>query len=338
MKKLLCVLEAALLVLLLCSCGSDLIKATSDFYYNDAANVLSDETEDVIYNNSERLDKACGSQIVVVTTRDLDGMSCRDFAVKLFNQWKVGDKDKDNGLLLLLYIASTDEDSNYYLATGSGATDIIGNSLAGELLDEYLEPYFAVRNFDTGVQAVYEQLFNIVNSYYNTGLAFRGASGAAYSGASGSRYSAVTGGGGSSEGGSGFMSVFLFIVVIVAVILIVSAAGSRRRRGAVRVAPTVVYRRTPPPPPRPAPVGRRRTVIVPSRPASTSGLFRSSGAGSLFGGSGRSSFSSGSSRSSFSSGSSRSSFSSGSSRSSGASRSSHSGGGGRSSGGGAGRR
>ena len=55
MKKLLCVLEAALLVLLLCSCGSDLIKATSDFYYNDAANVLSDETEDVIYNNAKSI-------------------------------------------------------------------------------------------------------------------------------------------------------------------------------------------------------------------------------------------------------------------------------------------
>ncbi|MBQ3668073.1 MAG: TPM domain-containing protein [Clostridia bacterium] len=345
MKKLLCALMALVLCLMLSACGSSAaLKKSEDFYYNDTANVLSNETEAVIYFNSIDLYKACGAQIVVATVTDIGSSTIADYTVKLFNDWEVGDKDKDNGLLLVMLIDRNPDLGNYYLALGSGTTAIISNSRAGDLLDQYLEPYFAEGDYENGAVSIYRALFETVRDYYGINLAFRDSvalrqtgkisSTATYSGGSTVSYGGGSSGGGKVSGSSGGMALAILVIIIVIALLIVIAKASRSRRRVVRTTPVIVGRRvrhTPPPPPPRGPVGG---PTVRSRPSSRVGNSFSTWS------SGRSTGSS-SSRSVFGSGRSSSSRSSGSRSFSSSGRSSFGGGrsgGGRSSGGGAGRR
>ena len=103
-KRLTAVLLTAVLILIF-GCGSafaGIPDAPNPFYAGDFANVLDKETEDYIIEKNGTLENFCGAQIVVVTTDFLDGMNIEDYAYKLFNDWEIGDKNKNNGILLLL--------------------------------------------------------------------------------------------------------------------------------------------------------------------------------------------------------------------------------------------
>ena len=69
-------LLCALMLALCPACAlaaSSVIEPTEDFYVNDQANVLTEETEGLIVLNNDKLAEACGAQIVFVT---LDTTGC----------------------------------------------------------------------------------------------------------------------------------------------------------------------------------------------------------------------------------------------------------------------
>ena len=70
-----------------------IVSQTSNFYVNDSAGILSSETKQYIMNKSVKLNNVDGTQIVVVTVNDLEGMAIEDYATKLFRSYGIGDND-----------------------------------------------------------------------------------------------------------------------------------------------------------------------------------------------------------------------------------------------------
>lgn len=235
MKKAVALMLLACLVMTLSACGKAkaYIEASEDFYYNDTASVLDRETEAVIYYNNVALEQACGAQIVVVTVNSTGGVKTNKYALNLFNGWGVGDKDQDNGYLLLMAIS----DDDYYLTQGSGTLRITSAGALDSMLKTYLEPDFAVKAYSAGTQKLFKALFERVVSYYNVNLAFMNAEALQHTGklsdTSGSTVSpsgfggGQPGGGSMDDGGIGDIMPLIAFLVIIAVIVIVSSS----RRG-----------------------------------------------------------------------------------------------------------
>lgn len=131
-------------------------------YVGDYANVLSDETEQYIIEQSARLDAATGAQIVIVTVDFLDGMTAEEYAYTIFNEWGIGDAEKDNGLLLLLAIGEED----YWAMQGKGLEGILSSGMLGDYLYAYLEPDFAAGAYDAGVKKVFDAFLAWYADYY----------------------------------------------------------------------------------------------------------------------------------------------------------------------------
>lgn len=175
MKRTLSALLCAALCLVLALAGvaqADIVKPNDDFYYYDDAGVLSDATRAMIYYNNVELEKACGAQLVVAAVKTLNGQTCESYAYQLINDWGVGDKDENNGAVLLLAINEDD----YYLTTGTGLERHLDAGTVKTLLDEYLEPDFAKKDYDAGVQKIFEALFERVSDAYRAGVTFQSAS------------------------------------------------------------------------------------------------------------------------------------------------------------------
>lgn len=175
MKRTLSALLCTALCLVLALAGAaqaDIVKPNDDFYYYDDAGVLSDATRAMIYYNNVELEKACGAQLVVAAVKTLGGQTCESYAYQLINDWGVGDKDENNGLVLLLTINEDD----YYLTTGTGLERHLDAGTVKTLLDEYLEPDFAKKDYDAGVQKIFEALFERVSDAYRAGVTFQSAS------------------------------------------------------------------------------------------------------------------------------------------------------------------
>ncbi|MBR3504942.1 MAG: TPM domain-containing protein [Clostridia bacterium] len=298
MKK---VFALALALMLLLSvpalAAASVLKPTDDFYVNDAANVLTNETVGHIVLNNDALYKACGAQIVIVTVDTTGSTKLENYAYKLFNDWKIGGS-KNYGFLLVMAI----RDDDYWYTIGSGLDQYLTAGDVGELIDQYLEPNFARQDYDKGARAFFDALFADVARVLKAGVSVDETAYTRYVAKenaqnAGTQTGAVGGATSSSDSEEGSAIVgFLFIVLVVVVIVLIVRSRKRRRATYNNPNPTVIVnnpvsssqsynrgflagmlsrsarqaRRTPPPPPvqtytQVPPTGRTNTATRPTQ-------------------------------------------------------------------------
>ena len=101
-------------------------------YIYDEVGMVSDETKNHIVQTAKELEQKTGAQIVVAIVHDLQGMPIEDYSVALFEKWKIGNKEKDNGLLLLI----SKEDRKFRMEVGYGLEGSIPDSRAINMLND----------------------------------------------------------------------------------------------------------------------------------------------------------------------------------------------------------
>ena len=140
-------------------------RSSNTSWVEDYANVLSSSTEQYIQEYSQLLAdnfKAC----IVVVTVDFVQSSIEDYCYAIFNNWQIGDKDLNNGVLLLMSIG----DDDYYMMVGRGIANSFTTTRIRNILDNYLEPYFAKKDYDAGAKAAFKAAYEfMVNNIYNKG-------------------------------------------------------------------------------------------------------------------------------------------------------------------------
>jgi uncharacterized protein len=105
-------------------------------YVSDFANVVDASSRQRLEQYCASLEQTTGVQIAIVTVPDLDGEPVDQFANDLFRKWGVGQKGKDNGVLLLVAIG----DRRSRLELGYGLEPAITDGLAGDVLRS-MQPY-----------------------------------------------------------------------------------------------------------------------------------------------------------------------------------------------------
>lgn len=145
-----------------------LVDPTSNFYVNDYANILSEETENEIQSMSVQLSNTDGTQMVVVTVEDLEGLSVEEYANQLFNKFGIGEADSDNGLLILV----SRDDRKIRVEVGYGLEGVINDGKAGRYLDAYAVPYLKNDEWDKGIFNVYNALYKEIVTQNNLQLEY----------------------------------------------------------------------------------------------------------------------------------------------------------------------
>jgi uncharacterized protein len=105
-------------------------------YVSDYAGVVTDQERAQIEAICRELDEKTGAQIAVAVFPDLGGEDYTDYAVRLFEHWKIGKKGKDNGVLILNTLA----ERKVRIEVGYGLEPIIPDGLAGQILRDNVFP------------------------------------------------------------------------------------------------------------------------------------------------------------------------------------------------------
>lgn len=154
------------LILLLICIGINvyaLPKPTNEFYVNDYAGILSNTTEKYIIEKSAYLASKTKAQIVVVTVPNLDGRDIESYATELFREFAIGDKEENNGLLLLL----AKNERLFRVEVGYGLEGVLPDGLTGRYQDEYIIPYLKEDKWDEGITNGYNAFYKKIAEYYN---------------------------------------------------------------------------------------------------------------------------------------------------------------------------
>jgi uncharacterized protein len=113
----------------------------------DAAGILDDAAEVSLTRQLAALESEVGPQMVVVTTPDLKGREIEDYSLTLANQWGVGDKERNDGLLLV--IAPTERKVRIEL--GRGLEGVLGDELCASIIVNDIVPDFKAGDFERGI-------------------------------------------------------------------------------------------------------------------------------------------------------------------------------------------
>lgn len=142
-------------------------KPTSgSIYVQDYANLLSSQTKATINSVSRDLDSKTKAQVVVVTVPSLNGQPIEDYSLELLRTWGIGDKEKNNGVLIL--VALNDRQSR--IEVGYGLEGALPDGLTGRIQDQAMIPSFSSGNYDKGIMQGYANVANIVAKEYNVKL------------------------------------------------------------------------------------------------------------------------------------------------------------------------
>jgi uncharacterized protein len=118
-------------------------------YVVDLAGVINDDTKSQLNALLHELEQKTTAQVLVLTVQSLDGEEIRSFGLKIAEKWKLGQKGKDIGALLIVAV----KDRKYTIEVGYGLEGVLPDSLVGTIGREYLVPYFRKGDYGSGIAA-----------------------------------------------------------------------------------------------------------------------------------------------------------------------------------------
>ncbi|MDK9706483.1 MAG: TPM domain-containing protein [Desulforhopalus sp.] len=114
---------------------------------NDYAAILSPATRQQLEDSLAKLEREESTQIAVLTITSLQGEVLEEFSLKVAETWRLGQKGRDNGALLLI----AKNDRKLRIEVGYGLEGRLTDLAAGRIIRDVITPRFREGNFDLGV-------------------------------------------------------------------------------------------------------------------------------------------------------------------------------------------
>jgi uncharacterized protein len=127
---------------------------------NDQAGIISAPTEEKISGYLEAVETQAGPQIAVLTVPSLEGESLEAFSIRVTDQWRLGDADRNDGVLLLVAV----EEKMIRLEVGYGLEGNLTDIKSGFIIREIIQPRFRAGDFDGGILAAVQTIGGIVTN------------------------------------------------------------------------------------------------------------------------------------------------------------------------------
>lgn len=130
-------------------------------YVMDLAGIIDNNVERRLDGYLKELEQKTTAQVVVLTVLSLEGDSIERVSLTIaHDRWKLGQKGKDNGALLLVAF----KDRQYRFEIGYGLEGILPDSLVGTIGRKYLVPYFRRGDYSKGIFAATMAVINEIAS------------------------------------------------------------------------------------------------------------------------------------------------------------------------------
>ena len=116
---------------------------------NDVAGIVPPPVRDRLEAKLADLEQRTGTQVAVLTVDSLEGDSIEDYAVRVFQTWKLGRKGVDDGVLFVV----ARQERRMRIEVGYGLESRLTDARSRQILDDVVRPHFRAGNFGAGIEA-----------------------------------------------------------------------------------------------------------------------------------------------------------------------------------------
>jgi uncharacterized protein len=102
------------------------------------------------------------SQVAIVIMSSVGNYDISDYAVRLYNNWGIGQKEKNNGVLILV----AKDDRKVFIATGYGMEGVLPDALCKRIVNNDILPAFKAGRYYEGLDAAVNTIMSIVKGEY----------------------------------------------------------------------------------------------------------------------------------------------------------------------------
>lgn len=128
----------------------------------DAAEVLSATTIQDLERRLKEHEDSTSNQVAILTIASLEGEALEAFSIRVVDTWKLGQKGRDNGVLLLVVT----QDRKVRIEVGRGLEGSLPDITCGTIIRKDIVPRFKEGDYDGGVTAGVEGILSAIRGEY----------------------------------------------------------------------------------------------------------------------------------------------------------------------------
>ncbi|MGE5627878.1 MAG: TPM domain-containing protein [Solirubrobacterales bacterium] len=142
-------------------------KPTELKYVNDyTGNTIDESTKEYIISVGKELEDKTGAQEVIVVINSLEGADINSYANELFRNWGIGQKGKNNGLMILLSM----QDRAWRVEVGTGLEGAVTDIYSSRIMNSVALPLFKEGNYSQGLKDSFSVFADDIAKEYNVTL------------------------------------------------------------------------------------------------------------------------------------------------------------------------
>jgi uncharacterized protein len=126
----------------------------------DQANIIPADTRATIESKLVDLENKSGIQLVVATVSSLEGQEIEPYANQLFRTWKLGEKAKNNGVLLLV----APNEHRVRIEVGYGLEGTLTDALSKVIITNAITPRFKTGDFAGGITRGVDDIITVLTT------------------------------------------------------------------------------------------------------------------------------------------------------------------------------
>jgi uncharacterized protein len=132
-------------------------------YFTDQAHVVDGVTANTINQKLEDFERVTSNQILVAIYPKLpDGAEVAQYSIDTFNSWKVGQKGKDNGAILFVFV----KDHKMFICTGRGLEGALPDAICKSIITHKITPQFKQGDYADGIIDGIDAMFAATRGEY----------------------------------------------------------------------------------------------------------------------------------------------------------------------------
>jgi uncharacterized protein len=129
---------------------------------NDLAGLLQPDEVATLEQKLTSYNDTTSTQIAIVNIKSLGPYDISAFAYRLAETWGIGQKGKNNGILILTAV----DERKVYIATGYGMEAIVPDAIAKRITEYTLKPNYKNGNYYQGLDEATNLLINVASGQY----------------------------------------------------------------------------------------------------------------------------------------------------------------------------
>src|SRR5438067_13407215 len=153
----------ALFASAICAHGAEVIPPKPDRYFNDYAGVVSRGVAERLNTQLAQFERDTSDQVVVAVYRKMQSeSSIEDYAQRIAQTWQVGQKDKRNGIVLLVFL----DDRKASIQVGYGLEGALPDIIAYDIRERHLNPHFRKGDYEGGLTEAVDLICKAIRGEY----------------------------------------------------------------------------------------------------------------------------------------------------------------------------